>query len=84
MSFSNTDTGSKPADPYKATNISEPDLKEKVEDLVKFMDKCKFAMMTTRIASSGLLVSRCMALAATVCQSCPTTLRAAPLNDRKQ
>ena len=66
MSFSNTDTGSKPADPYKETNISEPALKDKVEDLVKFIEKSKFGMMTTRIASSGLLVSRCMALAATV------------------
>ncbi|KAL8709423.1 MAG: hypothetical protein Q9220_005806 [cf. Caloplaca sp. 1 TL-2023] len=64
MSFSNTDTGSKPADPYKATNKTEPELKEKVEDLVAFIEKCKFGMMTTRIGSSGLLTSRCMALAA--------------------
>ncbi|MCJ1398223.1 BLI-3 blue-light-inducible Bli-3 protein [Xylographa trunciseda] len=64
MSFSNTDTGDKPADPYKEQNKNEPSLKEKVQDLVAFMEKCKFAMMTTRIGSSGLLVSRCMALAA--------------------
>ena len=64
--FSNTDTGSKPADPYKEKNLQEPELKEKVEDLVKFVDYCKFGMMTTRIASSGLLTSRCMALAAKV------------------
>ncbi|KAL8927795.1 MAG: hypothetical protein Q9208_002211 [Pyrenodesmia sp. 3 TL-2023] len=64
MSFSNTDTGSKPADPYKAENKSEPDLKTKVEDLVSFIESCKFGMMTTRIESSGLLVSRCMAVAA--------------------
>jgi general stress protein 26 len=64
MSFSNTDTGSKPADPYKAKNLEDVPLKEKVEDLVAFIEKCKFCMMTTRIADSGLLVSRCMALAA--------------------
>ena len=66
-SFSNTEVpGDKPADPYKATNLTDPDLKEKVQDLVKFMEYCKFGMMTTRIESSGLLTSRCMALAATV------------------
>ena len=69
MSFSNTDTGSKPADPYKETNISQPDLKEKVEDLIRFMEACKFGMMTTRVESSGLLTSRCMALAAKVITS---------------
>lgn len=67
MSFSNADTGDKPADPYKEVNKTEPALKEKVEDLVSFIESCKFGMMTTRIESSGLLVSRCMALAAKVC-----------------
>lgn len=66
-SFSNTDTGDKPADPYKDKNIQEPKLKEKIDDLVAFMEHCKFGMMTTRIASSGMLTSRCMALAAKVC-----------------
>ena len=66
MSFSNADTGNKPADPYKAKNIDEPQLKDKIEDLVSFIEACKFGMMTTRIASSGLLVSRCMALAGKV------------------
>lgn len=70
MSFSNTTVpGDKPADPYKATNLTDPDLKEKVEDLVSFMESCKFGMMTTRIESSGLLTSRCMALAAKVRQA---------------
>ena len=65
--FSNTDVpGDKPADPYTAINKSNPDLKEKVDDLVSFIDSCKFGMMTTRIGSSGLLTSRCMALAAKV------------------
>jgi len=64
MSFSNTDTGSKPQDPYKEKNKDETSLRQKIDDLVAFMDKQKFAMMTTRIESSGLLVSRCMALAA--------------------
>ena len=70
MSFSNTSVpGDKPADPYKATNLTNPDLKEKVQDLVTFMEACKFGMMTTRIESSGLLTSRCMALAAKVSRS---------------
>jgi len=61
--FSNTNTGDKPADPYKAKNIDEASLTEKVEDLSSFISTSKFGMMTTRIASSGLLTSRCMALA---------------------
>ena len=69
MSFSNTETPSdKPADPYTAKNKSEPELKEKVDDLVNFITSSKFGMMTTRIERSGLLVSRCMALAAKVSQ----------------
>jgi len=63
MSYSNADTGSKPADPYTANNKQEPSLKEKVEDLVAFVDKAKFCMMTTK-TNEGLLASRCMALAA--------------------
>lgn len=64
MSFSNTDTGSKAADPYKAKNIDEASIQEKVEGLSEFVTICKFGMMTTRVASSGALFSRCMALAA--------------------
>jgi len=64
MSFSNTDTGSKPADPYKEKNIDHASIKEKVEDLSEFISACKFGMMTTRDGKSGALVSRCMALAA--------------------
>merc|ERR1711964_882864 len=64
MSFSNADTGSKNADPYKATNKDETSIQEKVEDLSEFVKACKFGMMTTRDGSSGALVSRCMALAA--------------------
>ncbi|TVY14644.1 Protein bli-3 [Lachnellula arida] len=64
MSFSNADTGSKPADPYKAKNIDEATIQEKIEGLSEFISACKFGMMTTRHGSSGALVSRCMALAA--------------------
>jgi len=64
MSFSNADTGSKPSDPYKAKNMEDPSLSEKIEALSAFMSSSKFGMMTTRTAESGLLVSRCMALAA--------------------
>jgi len=63
MSFSNADTGDKAADPYVEKNIQDPSLKEKVEDLVAFVDRCKFCMMTTK-PSDGILASRCMALAA--------------------
>lgn len=69
MSFSNTSTGDAPADPYKKANKDEVGLKTKVDDLVEFINKCKFSMMTTRGSSSGNLVSRCMALAATVSPS---------------
>ena len=65
MSFSNANTGSQAADPYKQKNQEDPPLKEKVEALTAFMDKCKFCMMTTRTAD-GALASRCMALAAKV------------------
>merc|ERR1712072_739835 len=57
MSFSNADTGSKNADPYKATNKDETSIQEKVEDLSEFVKACKFGMMTTRDGSSGALVS---------------------------
>lgn len=67
--FSNTDTGSKPADPYKATNKDEPGTEEKIEALSQFISASKFGMMTTRIADSGLLVSRCMAVAGKVSSS---------------
>lgn len=63
--FSNTDTGSKPADPYtKANTDTDATLEQKVEDLSAFISNCKFGMMTTRDAKTGNLMSRCMALAA--------------------
>lgn len=65
MSFSNANTGNQAGDPYTAKNIEDPSLREKVEDLVHFVDKCKFCMMTTK-TSDNMLVSRCMALAAKV------------------
>ena len=67
MSFSNTDTGSKSADPYKEKNLEEPSLKEKVEDLLAFVDKTKFCLLTTHVADSDLLATRAMGLAAKVC-----------------
>jgi hypothetical protein len=65
-SFSNTQTGDKPADPYTQKNLDPTSLKEKVEDLLQFIDKTKFCMLTTQTAGSDLLASRCMALAAKV------------------
>ena len=68
-SFSNTDTGNKPADPYTEANKDEASLQDKVETLTKFVSSCKFGMMTTRDATSDKLASRAMAVAATVCPS---------------
>ena len=51
------------ADPYTAQNKESPELKEKVEVLVSFIEQQKFCMMTTRV-SNGLLASRFMVLAA--------------------
>ncbi|KAF2455278.1 hypothetical protein BDY21DRAFT_373387 [Lineolata rhizophorae] len=62
--MSSTISTQQPADPYKEKNLDNPPLSEKVTDLVDFVDKHKFCMMTTRDQSTGLLVSRCMALAA--------------------
>jgi hypothetical protein len=66
MSFSNADTGSKPADPYKQNNVDNASLKDKIEDLTAFAEKTKFCLMTTHIAETNKLATRCMALAATV------------------
>ncbi|KAI0132931.1 hypothetical protein BJ170DRAFT_592873 [Xylariales sp. AK1849] len=63
-SFSNTDTGSKPADPYTKENKDDAPVSEKIETLENFISSSKFGMMTTRDSSSGKLVSRCMAVAA--------------------
>lgn len=66
MSYSNTSTGSKSADPYKDASKDSPSLREKIEDLVAFIKNSKFGMLTTRIQERGLLSSRCMAVAAQV------------------
>ena len=66
MSYSNTDTGDKPSDPYSAKAKDDVPLKEKLEELTGFVKNCKFGMMTTRIGETGQMTSRAMALAATV------------------
>jgi len=71
MSTSTAELGH-PVDPYKAANLEDPSLETKVKDLVEFMEKCKFCMMATRVASSDLIASRCMALAGKVGE-CPLT-----------
>ncbi|KAI1819243.1 pyridoxamine 5'-phosphate oxidase [Xylaria intraflava] len=64
-SHSNTDPGSKPADPYTRVNKDDKvPTQQKIEALDKFVSTCKFGMMTTRDRPSGRLVSRCMAIAA--------------------
>lgn len=62
--FSNADTGSKPADPYKEANKDDAPVPEKIDALSTLVTKCKFGMMVTRDSQTGHLVSRCMALAA--------------------
>lgn len=75
--FSNTNTGDKPEDPYKAKNLDTTSTtKEKIDDLAKFMDSCKFGMMTTRDSTTSYLHSRCMALAAKVLICLPACLPA--------
>lgn len=64
--FSNTDTGSKNPDPYVEKNKEEPSLQEKLTDLVEFVERCKFCMMSTHIKDTDTIVSRCMALAGKV------------------
>ena len=65
-----TGSGAPAVDPYKSKNTEEDiSLQEKVEALVKFAQANKFGMMTTRDAETGMLVSRCMAIAASVSKS---------------
>ncbi|KAK6525542.1 hypothetical protein TWF281_010604 [Arthrobotrys megalospora] len=65
MSLSES-ASNKPADPYKEKNLdTETSVEGKVNGLIEFATKCKFGMMTTRDAISGMLVSRCMAIAGT-------------------
>ena len=51
---------------YKAKNLDDPGTEEKIQDLNNVIQKSKFGMMTTKSATSDVLASRCMALAATV------------------
>ncbi|QDS78029.1 BLI-3 blue-light-inducible Bli-3 protein [Venturia effusa] len=64
-SYSNADTGSKPADPYKEKNVDNASLKDKIQDLTTFIEKTKLCLMTTLIADTTKLATRAMALAAT-------------------
>jgi len=64
MSYSNADTGDKPANPANIKSKDDLPTGDKVKQLVEFVDANKFGMLTTRIESSGQLVSRCMALGA--------------------
>jgi len=53
-----------PSDPQTAKSKESASLADKVEALNEFTTKCQFAMLTTRIASTGQLNSRCMAIGA--------------------
>jgi hypothetical protein len=67
----NTTTGNHSVDPYKTQNLEDPPLAQKVQELVDFITQVKFGMLTTKQSEGDYLASRCMALAATVCE--PTT-----------
>lgn len=47
--FSNTDTGSAPADPYKERNLDDASLKDKVTMLTKFAENTKVSMVSILI-----------------------------------
>ena len=51
---------------YVQKNKDEPGTEEKITSLSDFVKSSKFGMLTTRVADSGLLVSRAMAVAAQV------------------
>ena len=53
-------------DPYTAKAKEDIPLKDKTQELTKFMEECKYAMMTTINKASGLMSSRAMAIAAAV------------------
>lgn len=64
--------GSQKVDPYKAKNHDDAPLPEKVDDLSNFISECKFGMLTTRLSGNeDALISRCMSLAAMVCNQAP-------------
>ena len=45
-----------PADPYKAENTeNEVPVKEKMEGLLAFIDRCRYGMLTTHDKESGRL-----------------------------
>lgn len=74
--------GDKPADPYKAKNYDTgAPVKEKMEALLAFIDRCRYGMMTTRDTNTGRLASRCMELAAKVR---PTQSLSLPLHFPKE
>ncbi|KFY94793.1 hypothetical protein V500_03058 [Pseudogymnoascus sp. VKM F-4518 (FW-2643)] len=52
-------------DPYKERNVDNTNLSDKVVTLTTFIQTHKYGMLTTRNANSGMLTSRCMALAGT-------------------
>lgn len=61
-----TPTGTHPVDPYKAQNLEDPPLPQKIEELVDFISEVKFGMLTTHQSEGEYLASRCMALAGKV------------------
>lgn len=61
-----TPTGTHSVDPYKAQNLEDPPLPQKIEELVDFISEVKFGMLTTHQSEGEYLASRCMSLAGKV------------------
>lgn len=56
-----SDNAPKSKDPVRDVNTdTDTGADKKIEDLYKLIEGIKFCMMTTRCASTGRLVSRCM------------------------
>lgn len=66
-----TYAGTEPKDPTKSKSYEAPPLKQKIEELVEFVNQMKYGMLTTKMSTdSNLLTSRCMAVAGTVSTPC--------------
>lgn len=76
-----TSTGAHAVDPYKAQNLEDPPLPQKVEELADFISEVKFGMLTTHQSEGEYLASRCMALAGKVSDLSP---QRAPSNPEVQ
>jgi len=62
--YLHTGTGSKPPNPCPEASPDNTFLKERIDELIQFIDGHHFCLMTTRQKNTEYLVSRCMAVTA--------------------